>query len=243
MHPDTRPAVDAILTERTHTPASRSLLVGLSGIDGSGKGFVAAHIAAALESRGVRTANINIDGWLALPHVRFSRINPAEHFYEHAIRFDALFDQLVLPLRDSRSIDLVSEFAEETATEYRKHMFRFDDVEVIVLEGIYLFKRAYRSLFELALWVDCTFGTALERAIARAQEGLSPEETVAAYESIYFPAQRLHFRRDDPRAAANLVIPNDPAIVPPDSVRNAVTLDRRAETTPQAHTTGDSPHA
>jgi uridine kinase len=172
----------------------------------------------------VSTASINVDGWLSLPHVRFSRINPAEHFDEHAIRLEALFDQLVLPLRKRRSIELVSDFAEETATQYRKHMYRFADVDVIVLEGIYLFKRAYRPHFDVALWVDCTFDTALERAVARAQEGLSPKDTIAAYETIYFPAQRLHFRRDDPRASANLLIPNDPAIVQPDSARPAVTL-------------------
>jgi uridine kinase len=62
MHQNTRRAVDAILTKRTLTSSTRSVLVGLSGIDGSGKSFVAAQITAALESRGVSTASINVDG-------------------------------------------------------------------------------------------------------------------------------------------------------------------------------------
>ena len=84
----------------------------------------------------------------------------------------------------------------------------------MVLEGAYLFKRAYRGHFDLAVWVDCSWETALERSIARAQEGLSPDETVVAYRTIYFPAERLHFALDDPKSSADLVVINDHRIDP-----------------------------
>jgi len=60
--------------------------------------------------------------------------------------------------------------------------------------------------------VDCSFETALERAVRRGQEGLPPEETVRAFRSIYFPAQRLHLAKDAPRAAANHILVNDPRL-------------------------------
>jgi len=159
-------------------------------------------------------ANINIDGWLNLPARRFSQDRPGEHFYEHAIRFEELFDQLVLPLRARRTHEVVADFAEETATAYRPHAYRYENVDVILLEGIFLFKRAWRPHFDLALWLDCTFETALERALRRGQEGLPPGETIRAYETIYFPAQRIHFARDEPRAGADLVVPNDHRLTP-----------------------------
>jgi uridine kinase len=77
------------------------------------------------------------------------------------------------------------------------------------LQGIFLFKQAYRSLFDLAIWVDCTFATALARALQRAQEGLPLAETIAAYETIYFPAQRIHLDQDNPRGSADLILDND----------------------------------
>jgi uridine kinase len=123
-----------------------------------------------------------------------------------------LFARLVLPLRDRRTLRLEAHYAEETATAYRKHVYDFADVDVILLEGIFLLKREYRDHFDLSVWLDCTFETALERALSRGQEGLPPAETVRAYETIYFPAQRIHFERDDPRAAASQVIPNDPRL-------------------------------
>ena len=188
-----------------------ALLVAISGIDGAGKGHVASRVAASLEARGVRVASLSVDPWLRLPHERFDPSDPARHFYERALRLDEMFETLVLPLRDRRSIRVEADAAEETATAYRRRLWEFEDVEVILLEGIYLFRAPYRRHYDLACWLDCSFETALERAVARGQEGLSPEETVRAYRSIYFPAQEIHFVRDDPRGSADAVLSNDPS--------------------------------
>jgi uridine kinase len=201
--------ISAILARRRELPAQRAVLVGVGGIDASGKGFLTAKTVARLRMAGVNAATIGVDGWLNLPHIRFHPSDPAEHFYTHALRFDEMFESLILPLRDQRSLSLDMDYVEETATAYRKHRYEFSDTEVAIVEGIFLFKRAYRRHFDLACWVDCTFETSLERAIERGQEGLSPAATVRAFETIYFPAQRLHFARDDPRAAADLTIIND----------------------------------
>ena len=198
-----------ILDRRATIPATRSLLVGLSGIDGSGKGYVAAQLEARLALHGATPVVLNVDGWLNLPEKRFSRSAPAEHFYENSIRFDEFFTQLVIPLRDRRSVYLVADCAEETASRYRKHTYDFKDVSVIVVEGIFLFKPQYRSLFDLSVWIDCSFSTALARAIDRAQEGLSAAETIAAYETIYFPAQKIHLAHDKPLENADLILEND----------------------------------
>ncbi len=205
-------AIAMMIAQRATIPSPRAMLVAISGIDGSGKGYVAKEIAAMLGQHQLRVANINIDGWLNLPHRRFSATNPAEHFYNHAIRFDELFAQLILPLRENRSVDIVADYAEETATEYRKHTYHFEAIDVILLEGIYLLQRQFCSYYDLAFWIECTFQTALERAIARAQEGLPPEETVKAYQTIYFPAQAIHFERDQPQVAATAIISNDPRL-------------------------------
>jgi uridine kinase len=202
-------AVAKILRERAIVSEQRSLLVGISGIDGSGKGYFAKQIEARLGQHLVAAANINADGWLNLPDRRFSAIKPAKHFYENAIRFDELFSKLVLPLKDHRSVSVAADFAEETAGNYRKHTYNFKDVGVVLVEGIFLFKREHRELFDLAVWVDCSFPTALARALVRAQEGLSSAETIRAYETIYFPAQKIHFMRDRPCETADLILNND----------------------------------
>jgi uridine kinase len=198
-----------ILERRASVPDTRSLLVGVSGIDGCGKGYIAGQLEARLALHGVTPAILNVDGWLNLPETRFNQGAPAENFYKNAIRFDEFFTQLVTPLRDRRSIHLVADYAEETASNYRKHTYDVKDVSVVLVEGIFLFKPRYREYFDLAIWIDCSFSTALARAINRAQEGLSPANTIDAYETIYFPAQRIHLAQDKPRENADLIFEND----------------------------------
>ncbi len=206
--------VDEILDARSSIPTQRSVLTALTGIDGCGKGYVTARIVDALQTKGVRAAAINVDGWLNLPNRRFDASNPAEHFYLHAIRFEEMFTQLILPLRDHRSLRVVADYTEETAAEYRRHVYEFEDVDVIVLEGIYLLKRSFWAYYDMSIWIECSFDTALERAVSRAQESLSPEQTIRAYRTIYFPAQEIHFYRDNPKAGATLIVNNDAGLGP-----------------------------
>ena len=201
--------VRKILERRASIAESRSLLVGVSGIDGCGKGYFATQLRAHLALGGVIPAMLNVDGWLNLPHKRFDQNAPAVNFYENAIRLDQFFNQLILPLRDRRSVHLVADFVEETASDYRKHSYDYEDVSVVLVEGIFLFKPQYRKYFDLAIWIDCSFPTALARAIDRAQEGLSPANTIEAYDTIYFPAQRIHLAQDKPRENADLIFEND----------------------------------
>ena len=198
-----------ILERRATIPETRSLLVGVSGIDGCGKGYLATQLEARLALRGVIPAILNVDGWLNLPEKRFDQRAPAKNFYENAIRFDEFFAKLVIPLRDRRSVHLIADFMEETASHYRKHTYDVKDVSVVLVEGIFLFKSQYRSYFDLAIWIDCSFPTALARAIARAQEGLSPAKTIIAYDTIYFPAQRIHLALDKPQENADVIFEND----------------------------------
>jgi uridine kinase len=67
--------IDQILGVRCQVPAQRSVLVAVSGIDSSGKGYLSARLVQALQAKGVRVAGINIDGWLNLPPWRFNPTN------------------------------------------------------------------------------------------------------------------------------------------------------------------------
>lgn len=208
METDLAKLNEIILFQREKMPIEQSLLVGISGIDASGKGFITAKLAETIRQKGFNIANINVDGWLNLPRIRFAKKNPARNFYDNGLRFDEMFERLVLPLRENRSIHLITDFAEETAKEFRKHEYFYENVEIILLEGIFLFKNEFKKHFDLKIWIECSFETALQRAINRSQENLSPEETSCAYETIYFPAQKIHFVKDKPQKSADFIFQN-----------------------------------
>ena len=183
-------------------------VVGLSGIDGSGKSSVAASVTRQLESVGLRVALVPLDPWHSRRADRFRGPNPAEHFYHNAFRWDQLFDRLIEPLRTTRSVDLTAWVhpVEDAPSFERRYCFR--EVDLVLIEGIFLFHRERRDRLDRGWWIDCPFDEALARARRRNQEGLADEELVREYREIYFPAQRLHLALDQPLTWADGVLNN-----------------------------------
>lgn len=89
-------AIYQVVHQRTLLPIDKALLVAISGIDGSGKGYITDKMTELWAQQNLNVATINIDCWLNLPARHFSRTQPAQQFYHHAIHFDELFAQLIL---------------------------------------------------------------------------------------------------------------------------------------------------
>ncbi len=119
--PDISAVVEAALARRTCQGTDMAVLVGLSGIDGSGKGYLASRLVTALSACRPKTAAINADGWLNLPAVRFDAERPGEIFYENALRLEEMFTRLVLPLRKARGIRVTMDWVDEKATASRPY--------------------------------------------------------------------------------------------------------------------------
>lgn len=201
--------IKAIATKRRQVSTERSLLVAVSGIDGSGKGYITEKIVNQLNEQAIKTISINLDAWHALPEKRFNCANPGEHFYHYAFNFDRLFQTLIYPLQNNRAIDLKILLTGIAGIPFWQ-TYQFENVDVIVLEGIFLLKRELRQNYDLAFWIECSFETALARALQRNQEGLPPEEIVRDYQTIYFPAQKVHLAVDDPKSATDGIYINEP---------------------------------
>lgn len=185
------------------------LIVGLSGIDASGKGYVSEQLATLLNAAGIRTQVINGDGWLNPPSVRFSTIEPGRHFLEHGLRLDDLLNDFVAPLRAQGCIHTEVDHREETSAVATRRRYDWDDVAVAIVEAVFLFQPKYVHHFDLKIWIDCSNETALRRAIARGQEGLAPDACREAFQTIYFPAQQIHKDEHRPQELADLIFVND----------------------------------
>ncbi|MFM2060388.1 MAG: hypothetical protein RLZZ507_58 [Cyanobacteriota bacterium] len=203
---------DAIIKKRTEFTGDRGFLVGVSGIDGSGKGYITEKLITVLNHQNVNAVSINLDAWHKLPSERFNSENPAQHFYHNAFHFDDLFQQLILPLKNQRMINLTTVLT-GIAGIPETYNYQFENVDVIVLEGIFLLKRPLQHFYDFKIWIDCSFATALERAIQRNQEDISPEQIIEDYQTIYFPAQKEHLSIDNPKSIADVIYINDLQLV------------------------------
>ena len=95
------------------------------------------------------------------------------------------------------------------ADVYFPLVYDFRNIDILLLEGIFLLKQEYLSFYDLKIWVDCSFETGLKRAIQRNAENLDVQRLIRDYNTFYYPAQQYHFRKDDPKGKADLIFNNE----------------------------------
>ncbi len=195
---------------------SAAVLLGISGIDASGKSTLAREVSRVLTERGVPHALLSVDWFHTPADVRFqphplpahaaAPSDPGEHFYRHAFRWDDLFDTLIDPLLASGSCDAEVGIHDMRTDRITPRRIVHTGVRVVVLEGIFIFRSEAVKRFDLRVWIDCAFETALRRALARNQEGVAPDSLRADYQRVYFPAQRYHIERDRPAEQCDVIL-------------------------------------
>jgi len=191
-----------------HT-ADHVFTVAISGIDASGKGFITKLLEDELKKQGFKIANINVDPWQNPIPVRLQRENAAENFYYHAFRWYDFFTRLIIPLQNNRCIYPETMLIRTWADEYYPFTYHYREIDILLVEGIFLFKKEFLDFYDWKIWIDCSFENSLPRAIARNSERLDKARLIHDYHTYYYPAQQYHFEIDDPGAAAAFIFDNN----------------------------------
>lgn len=197
--------IGSILTRKKQ---NELLVIGISGIDGSGKSFLSEKIRDELIKKGYSVHLEKLDAWLNLPSIRFSDKNPAETFYKNGFRFDELKKKVLLPYIKNKKVSFEMDYLEETWDKYKKKKVNIEKVDIFILEGIFIFKEDIVRFLNYKIWIECPFDIALDRAIHRNQEGMNKDELIKEYNNRFFAAQSIHFEIDNPKEKADLVYMN-----------------------------------
>lgn len=188
---------------------NRLFTAAISGIDASGKGYIAKLVQEEMEQRGYRVANINIDPWQNPLSVRLQEKNAVENFYSRVFRWNDFFGQLIIPLQLNKKIHPETFLIRTDSDTYYPFTYHYDNAGLLMIQGILLLQEKYLSYYDYKIWIDCSFETGLRRAIARNVENLDEERLIHDYHTWYYPAQRLHFLNDAPREKADIFFNNE----------------------------------
>ena len=136
-------------------------------------------------------------------------MNAAENVYENIFRWQEFFQQLVIPLQRDKSIQLNTRLIRSDADVYYPFTYHYENLDILLIEGILLFREKYIPCYDYKIWIECSFETGLQRAIHRNVEKLDELQLIFDYNTYYYPAQRLHIDRDNPRSSADIIFNND----------------------------------
>jgi uridine kinase len=156
-------------------------LLGISGIDCSGKSTLAKGLVSEAQERGVRTALVHVDDFI-IPRAERKRGGPVHvDYFENTFNHQGFVEQ-VSKARDSGG------------------------VEVVIGEGIFLFRRELVSLWDMKVWLEMDSGESVRRGAVRDADYFgSPENARGEYLRRFVPAHAYHLERDRPMDPADLV--------------------------------------
>lgn len=183
--------------------STKALIVAISGIEGGGKRVLTEKIAEALRLEGIRVAIVHGDDWEASESVRFNVMNSPEEYYLNAYRYDEMIEQLILPLKLFNSVK--TSVSLDDVMHPRTVEYNFEDVDIILIEGVYLIQEAYLDLYDYTCWVASEFDAALARLAGQTNIEQSQEALVNLFELLIKPAGQYHIISDNPKGNANSV--------------------------------------
>lgn len=186
----------AIKELHNHKESTKAQVIAISGIEGSGKRELTEKTAEALKLDGLNVAVIHTDDWEACKEIRFNIMNSPEEYYLNAYRFDEMFEELILPLKLFGSIKTSVNL--DHAESPRQVDYNFENVDIILIEGVYLLQEAYLDLYDYTCWVKSHYDAAFKQLTEKSNVEESQEALVNLFEMLIKPAGRYHIYTDDP---------------------------------------------
>jgi uridine kinase len=210
-------AVAGLIPER---PGSDCILVGVDGVDGSGKTVFADELSEVIRRSGRPTVRVSVDDFHNVSALRYRRGRDSpEGFWLDSFNYARLRSDVLVPLGPGgsrryrqRGHDLASD------QELRPEPQVAPASSVVVIDGLFLHRHELADVWDFTIFLDVAFAVTVPRMAAR--DGSHPDPTHPTLRR-YVQAQAIYLGECDPKNKASIVIDNtrfdDPRIVFPQS--------------------------
>jgi len=181
-------------------------IIGINGVDTSGKSEFSVGLRKYLTYRGFQTQLIHGDDFHNPRSVRSSDNTPAGYI---AKAFDTeKLSELLCEIksgsidREIKLLDLDSDVYSNT-----KH-FKVGNDTIVIVEGVLLYRPPMDEFFDYKIFLDISFDEVLYRARKRDVPKYG-EDFLQKYVNRYIPAQKIYLHEYTPKEKSNLVVNNN----------------------------------
>jgi uridine kinase len=191
---------------------SNNYIIGISGIDCAGKSTLIQQIEQNLTKKGIHCVCFSGDDFLMEQRIRNVNPDQAIGYYNESFDYKKLFHEILLPARSSLHLhqkitisDLLTDQMVETELEIQGPC-------VILVEGVFIFKRILPNVFDYKIWIDISFEEGLNRALLRPRDLChygSEEKIRNRYLDRLYKGQLLHLQIDRPLEICDAVMKSD----------------------------------
>ncbi len=185
-----------------------SRIIGINGVDTSGKTFFTNRFSAFLEGMNIRNQIIHIDDFHNPRRIRRKGRNEVDAYYQNAFDYRKLLDEVLLPA-ESGNLHKKIYCLDLNTDRYEKQVqYTVYPDTVILIEGVLLFRRPLIDHIDEKVFLDISFETMIQRAGQR-DVPLSGKEILQKYNSKYIPVQKRYLEEEQPKLESDFVIDNN----------------------------------
>jgi uridine kinase len=185
-------------------PADRPFVVGISGIDGSGKTVFAAALEKYLNLKDFQTRLISLDDFHNPQEIRYAGENQAENYLNRSFDIKTIVQKLLLPIREKGEYSVNLKLLDLQTDKYEiTRKYSFNHQTIVIFEGVFLFRKELAPYIDYKIFLNIPPELSKKRAKMR-----DPEANLQKYDTKYLPAQRKYLREYPPRKVSDMVIDN-----------------------------------
>ncbi|MCD4712458.1 MAG: GNAT family N-acetyltransferase [Clostridiales bacterium] len=206
-----RDIVEQILIKKTK---DKPIIVGINGVDASGKSTLTKELSRYLDKIGFRSQLISIDDFHNPTAIRYKEENPIQSYLNNAFDVNKFESEVLLPIVLGGELNKVMRHLDLATDEFTNIKKYYVDKDTVVLvEGVLLFREPLVNYFDLRVFIRISFNEVLKRAIIRDADTLG-DQVLEKYKSKYIPIQQLYLDQYDPEGMSDIVIDNNDFLKP-----------------------------
>ncbi len=184
-------------------------IIGINGVDTSGKSQFSNKLSHYLSEQGICNTVISIDDFHNPAALRRKGANAIDAYYQNAFDFPRLVREILAPWRQTGYLHHTTACLNLDTDQYdRKLVLDLHPQDVLILEGSLLFREPLLPYLDIKIFLDITFTEMLRRAAQRDVPRFGTD-ILRAYKDKYIPVQQHYFHECRPKCTADLVINNE----------------------------------
>lgn len=163
--------LDHISNLITKIRGEHPFIIGINGVDGSGKTHFSDNLYNFLKNRGYDVCLIHLDDFHNHKKKRREGADENQAYINNAFNLTLLQNKILNPLRNlntTYSTEMILLDLEKDTYSINKS-YQFSNQSIVLIEGVLLFREPVNQYFNLKIFLDVTFDIAIERNIIRAQ--------------------------------------------------------------------------
>jgi len=205
---------EKILFRVTQRPLGAPFVIGINGIDASGKTMFSKDLAGFLIGQGYCVQLVHVDDFHKPKKFRYKGHSEAENYYYRSIDFERLVRDLLDPIVQKQELDVELTLLDLNSDQYTlSRRYVVNRNSIVIVEGVFLFKKDLLEYFDFKIFLDISFSESVRRALAR-DEHIPAGQVEDRYAEKYHAGQKLYFRLHDPKGSADITINNEDYLHP-----------------------------